>query len=1102
MPLADANAREQALDLHQHVLVQAPAGSGKTGLLIQRLLACLAVVERPEQIVAITFTRKAAAEMRHRLSLALTAATGDKPTEAHAQKTWLLARQALERDQACQWRLRENPSRLRIQTIDSLNQYLAVQAPLLSGLAGGNTTEDARLLYRKAILRLFAGLERKDTEATLRAALEQVLMHFGNRLDRAVSLLEGMLTSREQWLPLVMQSASQSEQAWNAILDALVTSRLEAAAAQLPMDLADRFAAAVARAADPDELPLMPHLTEWPAHTAGNLAVLQGLAGLIVKQDGEYRSQLNKTNGFPKGEATTALKAVLLEWHEQGEALREALNDIVSLPDCEYPADLAPLRDDLCLVLGSLVAELKLVFATQGEVDFPEVAARARWALQQGDTYTPVMERQHQQIQHLLVDEMQDTSQSQLALLELLTAGWSPGDGRSLFMVGDPMQSIYAFRQAEVRLFLAMMAEQRLGDLPLKVLALSANFRSQGGLVDWFNESFDAVFPAQQDVWRGLASYRPSTSVRPALEQDAACWHVAVQSDAVEESRRVVEVLKQIEATEPEASTAVLVRARTHLVEILNALRNAGIAYQCQDVDPVASMPAVADALGLIRACWHVADVTAWTILLRAPFVGLSWEDLTRIAIQRHANSLSGAASQDVQGAMRSVLDAGQLSDEGTKRTRRLLSVLDSALDSPRLQRAFPARVKSIWHELAAAPCYDASELADVERLFALLDRQCPRGELEDVADFSNQVQRLFAQPGNQGVQVMTMHKSKGLEFDHVLLPGLGKSPRPEDAPLLANEALAEGCLLAPKPRETHSNAAERLYGYITTVQKTRQRAETLRLLYVAATRARRQLHLFASADLNKDGEIKPASGSLLAALWPVAEVQFAQLALPDDASETRDAPEPQWVLPIRRRCDSSVAPLLADPVWQARPVPRTTREERADTTATLIGGMYHAAMEKMIRDGAWPDQGLSRKTAMAAGFRRSGMPEPQVDAAVQRVLALLARTLASESGQWLLKSRQWVRVEYALEGQIGDRMASVRLDLCFQDGEDYWVVDYKAAMDPVAEQDVADYVMRQRERYAGQLHDYAALLAADRNVSQVRTALFLPELGRLEELT
>ena len=135
------------------------------------------------------------------------------------------------------------------------------------------------------------------------------------------------------------------------------------------------------------------------------------------------------------------------------------------------------------------------MFREEGAVDFTEVSLRALKALGTEQEPTDLTMRLDARIEHILVDEFQDTSLSQYALLHRLTAEWQPGDGRTLFCVGDPMQSIYRFRQAEVGLFL-QAHERGIGHLTLEFVRLSVNFRSAAGIVEWVNHAFDNIFPS------------------------------------------------------------------------------------------------------------------------------------------------------------------------------------------------------------------------------------------------------------------------------------------------------------------------------------------------------------------------------------------------------------------------------------------------------------------------------------------------------------------------------------------------------------------------------------------------------------------------------
>ena len=151
----DIRARAEALDPRTSFIVQAPAGSGKTELLIQRYLTLLGQVENPEEILAITFTNKAAAEMRHRVQAALQDATlPDEPDAEHLRLTRRLATAVLRQDRDRGWQLMQNAGRLRIQTLDSFNAMLARMEPLTASVSTAGTAipGDAELkrLYRDA----------------------------------------------------------------------------------------------------------------------------------------------------------------------------------------------------------------------------------------------------------------------------------------------------------------------------------------------------------------------------------------------------------------------------------------------------------------------------------------------------------------------------------------------------------------------------------------------------------------------------------------------------------------------------------------------------------------------------------------------------------------------------------------------------------------------------------------------------------------------------------------------------------------------------------------------------------------------------------------
>src|SRR5688500_2912092 len=215
LPDLDTKARRTALEPDRSFIVQAPAGSGKTELLTQRVLQLLATVDQTEEIDALTLTRKAAREMRERIIGALHRAVEPEPSEEHLRRTWELAGAALKRDADRGWNLLEYPGRLRVTTIDSLCSSLARQMPVVSRFGSvPEVSDDPDALYREAARSLLKAL---DSDEKYVPALEKLLLHLDNDHPRVEELIVNMLKRRDQWLRHVVRVGA-SEQ-----VDALAT---------------------------------------------------------------------------------------------------------------------------------------------------------------------------------------------------------------------------------------------------------------------------------------------------------------------------------------------------------------------------------------------------------------------------------------------------------------------------------------------------------------------------------------------------------------------------------------------------------------------------------------------------------------------------------------------------------------------------------------------------------------------------------------------------------------------------------------------------------------------------------------------------------------
>ncbi|MGH8561140.1 MAG: UvrD-helicase domain-containing protein, partial [Nevskiales bacterium] len=748
----------------------------------------------------------------------------------------------------------------------------------------------------------------------------------------------------------------------------------------------------------------------------------------------------------------------------------------------------------LVRVLLRLSAHLRVVFSRRGEADFTEVALAALKALSGNHGYSELLDRADTRIRHLLVDEMQDTSESQVKLLELLTSGWVPGDGHSLFMVGDPQQSIYAFRKAEVRLFLQLWDQQQLGSVPLQRIRLSTNFRSAPALIDWFNRSFGVIFPPQSDVYAGAVAYSPCAAPQSATDGGATTVsvHACADDGGRAEARATVTHAAALLRAGP-SSIAILARSRPQLWQTLAELRRQGLPYSCQDIDPLRDVPAVREYLHLLRALWHAEDRLAWAVLLRSPLVGLNYADL--LVLSHGAPKLSWP-----EKIRRGLQQSAALSDEGRQRLQRFSDVLEQAERDPLLNGDLPARAEALWHALGGPACVSLQELEDVRCAMRHVREATTSGEIDSLAALERSLEQVYAAPSSGPIQVLTAHKSKGLEFDHVLLVGCGGSTRREDQPALHYHRTPEGVLLVPQPPDSlpEDDPAHRLYAFVQSLHRQAADNELLRLLYVCCTRARCSLSLFMNLDI-RDGEARPRAGSFARLLWPIIQADCETLEAP-----AREQDEQPLRVPLSPRLPLDYRFVADDLAFRPRERrslrpseaaldAQETKPRDGDLHAQLVGVMYHEAMRRIARDGLerWRDGGRSRRGAMAAGFRHLGLPEPQVENAVAQVLRLLRNTLASERGRWLLAPRDWSQTEYVLAGYREGQWVSAIVDRCFEENGQVWVIDYKTT---AASAETA------LQQHAAQVRLYADLLCAVRQ-RPARAALYLAESGELLEV-
>lgn len=1166
LELSDAAERRLAVDAACSCIVEAPAGSGKTGLLIQRYLKLLATVEHPAQVLALTFTRKATGEMRERILKALREAQSGTPAGEHAfeQETRLLAVAVLQQDRSRGWGLLQRPHLLNIRTFDALCSSIARSAPLLSsGTALSQPVDNAEPLYRRAAHAVMLRLGGNDE--TLTHALSTLLRHRDGDLQACEQVLAEMLGTREQWGGLVPLGAELDD----AVLEAEVLPRLNESLkrAQCGMlkRLHDCFPAAVLErlASLAQQFAFAPEYKEHanifrpcaqssavPGHAAQDVDHWLLLIELLLKKDDDWRKRLSdadlkvSASSQQRSELQDVLEALKAE--PRATELLSLLRAVRALPPAEYPADQWVVAKALFRLLQEALIELRLLFARENVCDFTEVALAAQTALHATDLQLALGTR----LQHLLVDEMQDSSSRQYELLKTLTEGWD-GSTQTIFLVGDPKQSIYLFRQARVERFQQCMESGKLGDIQLHAVSLSANFRSGQHLVQECNALFQGIFPKSHPL-DGDVTFTPAFAAKNGRAEDRIAWHGTLLPPAEpalqgrqqhmamrQEAWHIADIILQERQLRPSASIAVLVRARNHVAEVVKAFTDRGIHYRAVDMVALNERREVLDILAITRALLHPADRTAWLAVMRAPWCGTGMADL---------HLLCGGDRRDLRKEPLRLLmrqHATSLHPAVRSRVLRTLDVMDAALLHTGVE-PLAQRVERTWRSLGGDACTNASGLHNVRQFLSVLDKMAASNETVTQHTLQYRLRRLFAAASSapDAVDIMTIHKAKGLEWDVVLLSGLHRAggrggqvaldwlEMPGEA-----EDSSQDVLLAPLPEKGES--AGSLYSYIGSVRRRRENAELKRLIYVAATRARHNLHLFAAPKADTKGAPILPAGSLLHTLAPVAAYFDFDGNTPAidntepiagehvfDISAT-DGEEPRArSRPRLERLVADYDPLehlnSSNPALQLPIVPPPAALSRPQGTfgARVVGNAIHAFVERLAEEVQTAAQaGLAQDVAaqhllgklpswsgaVRAILRSEGLAPSESVRATRTVTRALSNLLSTAEGRWILSPHPAAESEGAWRTPDDAGVRRVRLDRSFFAGREplspgdntLWIVDFKTSDRDAGEREA--FLRKDVDLYRSQLEGYGRLrLRALPPGTPVRLALVYPLMKHL----
>ena len=1085
---ADQAVRERALDPTRSFIVQAPAGSGKTELLVQRYLRLLGREQEPDAVLAITFTRKAAAEMRERVSRSLReAASGHPHAPPHRQVSLRLARRVLEQSRRRGWDLPDNPARLRIITIDALGSWLAVSSPVSSGGGAlGNLRPDAKPLYEQAAKMLLRdGIRQGDRD------VEILLRHLDGEGQQFTELIARMLARREQWLPLL--GAEDTADSLNAALRGLVQREIERMLDSLgPWRAAfeSAFATHWAGEGEPEDPARPDALAGW-----GRAA-----ADLLTKKNDWYVRFRQKLDP----ELEQAMRA--------SRDFRERLSRLRILDSPAYAEERRQLVHAVMRVLRNAFAHLKVLFAQRRETDYTEVSQAALKALGQGDRPSFLAERLDARLRHILVDEFQDTSRTQLGLLQLMIREWQDGDGRTVFMVGDPMQSIYGFREADVRGYLRV-CERGLGGLRPELLKLTVNFRSTPKLVDWFNEIYPKVFPARGDTHMGTVPYTSCQPAPDATSEDSAVkLHYFRKGDHESEVAIVERIVRDALEKRPGKTIGILVRSRTHGEEISHALSRTEIRVSRTEFDRRGRYSVVQDLAAVARALSQPADRIAWLAVLRAPWCGLTLADLHGLCHDEPAKTIHQLLTDPVR--------VRRLSGDAQARLARVVPVLENAL-ALKGQLDFRSWVEGTWLALGGpAGNTDENALRHAAEFLDSLAEVSTGSLIDDAVSRTLKLADEFVtNPETDAhVQILTMHKAKGLEFDTVILPGLGRNITGGRAPVLrwwqpppgerrSGEEDGISTLLAVPPSR-RGNDEDSVFAYLDALAKAREDAERKRLLYVAGTRARSRLHLLIGLVREEEtqgpGEFRPTARTMAGDLQEALDRLFDEKPPPPLPKKQRSARRQRFVNPVIHRVAADWQP-PKPPEPMVAPAPEEVRSPSyvwAGERARVLGLTVHRWLQEIADKGPEeysPDRLVALRPATERMLQFHGVPADELESLTTDVETALLKTLEDERGRWTLEPHDDAASELPLSLQEDGRTRSLILDRSFVHKGERWIVDYKTSRHEGG--NLEAFLDEEERRYAPQLERYRLAMQA-RESRPIRTALYFPLHRAFREVT
>ncbi|MDC0197331.1 UvrD-helicase domain-containing protein [Candidatus Thioglobus sp.] len=1053
----DHKQRDEALNLSDSFIVQAPAGSGKTELITQRYLKLLGSAEVPENILVMTFTNRAVDELKHRIIGSLNRATKKLPDEEYKRTTHYLANEVLKQSQKKGWDLINHSSRLKIITIDSLSNLIVSRFPSVDQLIPPRTIIDSfeyENIYRQAAKETLLLIEDDEYQEII----SSVLLYLDNDVDRFYRLIEQMLGKREQWLPKIYAKGVIDISYLEDFARVLIEDHLELLRDQAKKILSTSFFNLLKNNKRED----ISKITKLPGIKISDLKEWKIISELLVtKNNGNWRKRVDVKIGF-----STELNEEKVKFKEFLEGLdsqikfKDLLVHLDYLPSANLNEVIKKSISDIVQVLKLSVAKLKIIFDEQSLQDFSEVNIKAINALDSRQEVSDIALLMDYQIQHILIDEFQDTSYSQLNLIEGLIEGWQQNEERTMFIVGDPMQSIYKFRESQVGIFISV-ARNGIGRLNIKSLTLSSNFRSNKNIVESNNEIFSKIFPQNDDLLKGAIQYASSVSFSDVEETDAISFYAFGPNNDLEEAEKVYKIINESLLEDSEGEIAVLVRSRSHLKEISLVLRKNKINFESLKTESLRSNPFTRDLLSLVRALLSLSDKLAWLAILRSPWCGIRLNDLL---------ILSQSNDQTIYSQLMDLDSIKGISSDCIKRSQHIYFATRDAI-SAEGKFSFVERFSFTMNQL-----FNENELTRIEKSiktqFLELLNHCELNQTLNAKTIESMLQDLYAPSYSSNVKLMTVHQSKGLEFDTVIIPGLGKRGRSDNLPLIQIQEFPGNKVLLSPIKPSYEGKENKTYLYLQYLKKQQSHFELMRLLYVAMSRAKNKIHLLGS--VSKNGKV--ANGSFLSLLSSHYEENLDfDIAQGHTVSKELSAPK---LLRVKK-----IIP------FKNHSIHNSDEQKNNPKTLDLI---YQGALGTIVHHYLELEKFDPPLSSIETRLREMGLPSKLLKTFRTSISEILSKTKHDDNFEWIFKYRESTQVE----AEFRSAQQTVIVDRLFIDDGILWIIDFKTSS--VNEGETLDkFIERQKISHQSQIEKYKEVLD-DFFDFPIKAAIYCPAVSQL----